>query len=563
MINAASRPWLAHYPASVPKTVTMAYPNLSRLCTDVAKIYPSHKAATSVLPNGFSGTLTYAQIDAYSDDFALYLREVIGLKAGDRVAIMTPNNLAYPIVGFGVFKAGCILVNINPLYTAPEMGKQLADAKPQALVIINMFADKLPESNTYYAVPNVILTSVAEFFPWLKKTLVGIKQKKEKMVKPCPVPAINFTDALKKGNAKGKTGLVASYSANQGFNDVACLQYTGGTTGVSKGATLTHGNLIANLAQATTMIATNVVKGEELILTALPLYHIYAFTINFLGFWDLGGHNIIVPSPRPLSNLKKAFEMYDITVVTGVNTLYNGLLNEPWVNKQTFRALKTTSTGGMALQIAVAEKWTALTGISVTEGYGLSETSPVLTVNPAHDTRIGTIGIPVADTDVMIVDDDFNEVAVGMPGELACKGPQVFQGYWQKPEETAKVMRDGWFLTGDVAVMDESGYFKIVDRKKDMVIVSGFNVYPNEVEDALATHPGILEAAVIGVPDEKTGEAVKAFVVLKDESLTEEAVRDFCRTKLTAYKVPKFVSFKKELPKTPVGKILRKDLRGQ
>lgn len=563
MTKAADRPWLARYPATVAKHVTPAYKNLSRLCTDVAKIYANKPAATSVLPNGFSGSLTYAQIDAYSDDFALYLREVLGLKVGDRVAIMTPNNLAYPIVGFGVFKAGCVLVNINPLYTAPEMGKQLADAKPQALVIINMFTDKLPESNTYYAVPNIIVTNVAEFYPWLKKTLVGIKQKKEKMVKPCPVPAISFTDALKKGHAKTETGLVAGYSANQGFDDIACLQYTGGTTGVSKGATLTHGNLIYNLAQATDMIATNTIKGEEIIITALPLYHIYAFTINFLGFWDLGGHNVMVPSPRPLTNMKKALEMFPVTTITGVNTLYNGLLNEPWVTKETFHALKTASTGGMALQIAVAEKWKALTGITVTEGFGLSETSPVLTVNPAHDTRVGTVGIPCADTDVMIVDDDFNEVPCGTAGELVCKGPQVMQGYWQKPEETAKVMKNGWFLTGDIATMDEDGYFKIVDRKKDMIIVSGFNVYPNEIEDVLVTHPSVLEAAVIGIPDEKTGEAVKAFLVLKKEDVTEADIREFCKTKLTAYKVPKTISFIKEIPKSNVGKILRKDLRGK
>lgn len=562
MVKAADKPWVNFYAPTMAKTITPKYKNLAECCRVEGAKFAPKQAATSVLPNGFSGSLTFGDIDRHSDEFAVYLREVLGLKQGDRVAIMTPNNLAYPIVGFGVFKAGCILVNINPLYTATEMGKQLADAKPEAIVIINMFTDKLVESNKHYAVPNVIVTQVAEFFPWLKRTLVNFKQKKEGMVKPCPVPATAFADSLKLGKAKSKPGLATSYSAKLTLSDLACLQYTGGTTGVSKGAVLTHGNLIYNLGQAIGMIATNVVEGEEVIITALPLYHIYAFTINFLGFWTLGGHNILIPSPRPLSNMQKAMEIYPITVITAVNTLYNGLLNEKWFDKNAFRALKTSSTGGMALQQAVAEKWKALTGITMTEGYGLSETSPVLTINPEHDTRIGSIGIPAPDTDIMIVDDDFKEVALGEPGELACRGPQVMQGYWQKPEETAKVMRDGWFLTGDVATMDKDGYFKIVDRKKDMVIVSGFNVYPNEVEDVLATHPGILEAAVVGVQDDKTGEAVKAFVVLKDETLTEEAIRDFCRVKLTAYKVPKFVTFRKDLPKTPVGKILRKDLRG-
>jgi long-chain acyl-CoA synthetase len=343
--------------------------------------------------------------------------------------------------------------------------------------------------------------------------------------------------------------------------DLACLQYTGGTTGDSKGAMLTHGNIVMNMAQTMEMVGTNIEKGAETVLTALPLYHIFAFTVNMLGFYSMGARNILIPNPRPLANLRRAFENYKITWTTGVNTLFNGLCNEFWFVENPPKYLKSSCAGGMALQSAVAERWEKVTKTPVIEGYGLTESSPVITFNPFGKARAGTIGIPIPSTDVRCVDETGAEVPLGQPGELAARGPQIMAGYWQKPEETAKTLKDGWLLTGDIGTMDADGYFKIVDRKKDMVLVSGFNVYPNEVEDTIVKHPGVLEAAVIGVPDGAAGEAVKAFIVRRDASLTVAQVRAHCKEHLTAYKVPKHVEFRDDLPKSNVGKILRKDLR--
>jgi long-chain acyl-CoA synthetase len=562
-----TRPWHAFYEPGV-RTVIEAPPfhTLGEMATATARLYGAATAFTCVMPNGMFGNLSYQQVDEMSDAFAAYLREVAGLAVGDRVAIQTPNSLPYPIVAFGVFKAGCVLVNMNPLYTAEEMAKTFADAKPSALVIIDMFADKLLAALKGHPIPNVIVTNIAEFFPTLPKAIIGVVQRYwDQTVKPVEVPHIRFAEALTRGrNHIAQGGItVASYTASMGPSDLAALQYTGGTTGVSKGAMLTHGNIILNVAQTMEMVGRNIEKGREVVLTALPLYHIFAFTVNFLGFFGLGARNVLIPNPRPLSNLRRAFENYPITWITGVNTLFNGLLNEFWFQENPPKHLKASCAGGMALQSAVAERWVKVTGTPVIEGYGLTETSPVLTFNPFGKGKPDSIGIPVPSTDIRCVDDNGREVPVGTPGELAAKGPQVMIGYWQRPDETAKALKDGWLLTGDIAVMDADGYFKIVDRKKDMVLVSGFNVFPNEVEDCLAKHPGVLEAAVIGVPDGAAGEAVKAFVVKKDQGLSAEDVRSHCKVYLTGYKVPKFVEFRTDLPKSNVGKILRKDLRGQ
>jgi long-chain acyl-CoA synthetase len=557
------RPWLAHYGASTqPEIGALPYRSLGEMISAVAQTYGHAPAFTNVLPNGMNGTLSFAQADEMSDAFAVYLREVAGLTAGDRVALQMPNALGFPVAAFGILKAGCVLVNVNPLYTAEEMARQFADAQPKALVIIDMFADKIAEATQAHNIEHVIVTRVAEFFPTLPRAIVGLVQRVwDKSVKPIETPHIRLPEAIAQGRAKG--GDAARYGEGLTPETLACLQYTGGTTGVAKGAMLTHGNLLSNKLQVMQMIGAGVKQGDEVALTALPMYHIFAFTVNLLGFYWLGARNILIPSPRPLGNLRRAFENYKITWMSGVNTLFNGLNNEMWFTDNPPKHLKFCSAGGMALQGAVAERWEAITGKPVLQGYGLTETSPVLTFNPLGRTREGCIGIPVPSTDMACVDEDGMPVPQGERGEIAAKGAQVMSGYWNNPDETAKVMKNGWFLTGDIGVMDPDGYFRIVDRKKDMVVVSGFNVYPNEVEDCLATHPGILESAVIGVPDAATGELVKAFVVKRDAGLSAADVRGHCKEHLTAYKVPKLVEFRDELPKSNVGKILRKDLRAE
>lgn len=564
--SAPARPWTKFYSVGMRHTIDEApHPNLAAMVRSVARTFGAKTAFSLCLPNGMGGSLTYADIDRLSDDFAVYLREVLKLEPGARVALQTPNALAFPIVAFGVFKAGCVLINVNPLYTAEEMGNVFADGEPDLLVIIDMFADKLPAAFTRHKVRHVVVSSITDFMPWLQGTLVGLVQKyKDKSVKPVPVEHTTFQAALAAGAARKAGVKVTAYAETVGLDTLAVLQYTGGTTGVSKGAMLTHGNLVMNMAQALEMVASNMVKGEETILTALPLYHIFAFTVNMLGYWVLGAHNVLVPNPRPLTNLQKAFEKFPISTLTGVNTLFNGLNNEAWFRDNPPKALKSSCAGGMALQGAVAKRWHEVTGTPVIEGYGLTESSPVLTFNPLDAVREGTIGVPVPSTDIKCVDDDGKEVPDGQPGELIARGPQIMAGYWRKPDETARTVRDGWLYTGDIATRDEDGYFTIVDRKKDMVLVSGFNVFPNEVEDTLAKHPAILEVAVVGVPDGAAGEAVKAFVVRKPGSdVTGEEIRAFCKEHLTGYKVPKLVEFRTELPKSNVGKILRKDLRAE
>ena len=563
---ANDRPWTAFYGPSVPNSIDdMPYRSLGDFITSTAAVYGDLPAFTTVLANGMNGTLTFRQADEMSDALAVYLRDIAGLQAGDRVAVQVPNCLSYPVAAMAVFKAGCVLVNVNPLYTADEMAKQFTDAEPAAVIVVDMFADKLAEAVKTYPVQHVIVTRVAEYLPRLPKMIVGLVQKHwDKSVLPITIPHIRLPDAIEAGRAKHASlhNAIEAYRSTINPDDVACLQYTGGTTGVSKGAMLSHANILMNMAQTMSLI-TNLEKGKEVALTALPLYHIFAFTVNFLGFYSIGARNILIPNPRPLSNLKRAFENYKITWMSGVNTLFNGLNNEIWFLDTPPKHLKFASAGGMALQTSVAERWEQVTGKPVLEGYGLTESSPVLTFNPFGQVRHGSIGVPIPSTDVRCVDDDGVDVPQGQPGEVIAKGPQIMLGYWRKPDETAKTIQNGWLLTGDIGTMDADGYFRIVDRKKDMILVSGFNVYPNEIEDVIAAHPDVIEVAVIGLPDGAAGEAVKAYVVARNEGLSKDDLRAYCKEHLTGYKVPKFVEFRDELPKSNVGKILRKDLRAQ
>jgi long-chain acyl-CoA synthetase len=556
-------PWLAAYAAGVPARIeTPPYGLLGEIAQDLAARRPAARAFTTIMPNGMAASLTFAEVDRYSDAFAAYLRETLRLAPGARVAIQIPNGLAYPVAAFGIFKAGCVLVNVNPLYTAHEMAHVFADAEPAAIVAIDMFADKLAEALKQAPVPHVVLTEAASLFPIASRGLIGFVQKYVKKQVPYPpFRHATFRKTLAVGAASIRAGAkVKGYTSEMKPSAIACLQYTGGTTGVSKGAMLTHRNLIMNVAQFIGFWGNGMRESDHL-LTVLPLYHIFAFTVNFLGFFIHGAHNILIPSPRPLTNLRKAFEKEAITVITGVNTLFNGLLNQPWFCANPPKSLRVSAAGGMAVQEAVARRWQKATGTPIIEGYGLSEASPVLSCNPVGRAKLGSIGVPLPSTEMKCVDDQGNEAAIGEPGEIIARGPQVMQGYWTQPEETKQVLRYGWLYTGDIGKMDAEGYFTIVDRRKDMIDVSGFKVFPNEVEAVLAGLAGVKECAVIGVPDAASGEAVKAFVVRDDPALDAAAIRNFCRRELANYKVPKFVEFRDDLPKSNVGKILRKDLR--
>jgi long-chain acyl-CoA synthetase len=517
------------------------------------------------MPNGMNGSLTYAEVDQLSDQFACYLREELGLSAGDRVAVQMPNCLSYPVVAFGIFKAGCVLVNTNPLYTANEMIHQFSDSGATTLVVIDMFADRLPQVLANTSIKNVVTVKISEFFPSVVGGVVRIVQKFwQRSLPKIQVPHTRFSSALAAGKAKHSKEKVISYTSGVRQETLAALQYTGGTTGVSKGAMLSHGNLVTNTLQMIAHCGDGMRAGKEIVLTALPLYHIFAFTVNLLGFYYNGARNILIPSPRPPSNLRRAFDNYKITWLSGVNTLFNALLNERWFQDAPPKHLHASAAGGMALQASVAERWRELTGTPIVEGYGLTETSPVLTFNLLTGlAKDGTIGIPVPSTEVKCVDENGKDVAVGEAGEIIARGPQIMLGYWQKSEETAKSIKDGWFYTGDIAQMDADGYFTIVDRKKDMILVSGFNVYPNEIEEQIAAVAGVLEVGVIGIPDEKTGERVQAYVKATLPAPSKDTIIAHCRTNLAAYKIPQDVIFVDELPKSPIGKILRRTLRDE
>ena len=559
---ARDRPWETEY-GDIPDSALNAAPEttgLDELVRNASRLYADKPAFTCCLDNGLSGTLTYGEVDAHSDAFAAYLAHELGIAPGDRVAVQMPNCLAYPVAAFGVLKAGAVLVNVNPLYTAREMKHQLSDSGARCLVIIDLFADKLAEALERTRVGHVIRVGIADFFPFTRRALIHGMLRLRREVPRANVRTVTLRAALR---AAGGGRPPALPTAAGGTERLAVLQYTGGTTGVAKGAELTHGNLLANLAQLRTVCHDRVRAGDEVVLTALPLYHIFAFTFNLLFFYRAGGHNVLCPSPRPVDKLRKAFQRHAVTKFSGVNTLFAGLLAADWFRDNPPRRLDLSIAGGTALQTRVAEDWESLLGSPVLEGYGLSETSPVLCVNPPKgERRLGTIGIPLPGTDVRVVDEEGRPLPAGEPGELVARGPQVMRGYANRPDETAQALRGGWFHTGDVAVMDERGYFRIVDRKKDMIDVSGFNVFPNEVEDVLATHPGVAEVAVVGLPGPGGGETVCAHVVGRPGAAPDaDELISFARQRLTAYKVPKQVVFRDDLPKTPVGKILRKEVR--
>ncbi|KAF1687837.1 long-chain fatty acid--CoA ligase [Pseudoxanthomonas taiwanensis] len=550
------RPWLQSYPQGVPAEID---PDRFRSIADVFAKSVAEFADRPAYRN-FGKTLTYAEIDRLSKQFAAYLLGELGLKKGDRVAIMMPNCLQYPIAIFGVLRAGLTVVNVNPLYTARELKHQLVDAGASAIVVVDNFGHTVQEVLAETPLKQVITTGLGDMLGFPKGPLVNfVLRYVKKMVPEYDIPgAVRFRDAL----AIGKRHALPPVEIDSG--DIAFLQYTGGTTGVAKGAMLTHRNLVANMQQASAWLGGNKLeRGNEVIITALPLYHIFALTANCLVFMELGGLNHLITNPRDMRGFVKELKGTRFTAITGVNTLFNGLLNTPGFEEVDFSSLKITLGGGMAVQRAVAERWKKVTGVTLVEAYGLTETSPAACINPLDLKEFnGSIGLPIPSTDVCIKDDNGNVLPYGEIGELCIKGPQVMKGYWQRPEETAKAIdADGWLHTGDMARIDEKGFVYIVDRKKDMILVSGFNVYPNEVEDVVAAMPGVLEVAAVGVPDEHSGEAVKVFIVRKDPNLTEEQVKAYCREKLTGYKRPRYVEFRDELPKSNVGKILRKELR--
>ena len=558
--------WLAHYPSEVPHVLeSNSFQHLPDLIRAAASTYGKKTAFTQVMPNGMNGSLSFAAVDQYSDRFAVYLRETLGLKQGDRVAVQMPNCLSYTIAAFGIFKAGLVLVNTNPLYTPSEMIHQFSDSGAKALVVIDMFADRLPEVLPKTSIEHVVTVKISQFFPPVVAGVIrGTQKFWSKTLPKVQVEHTLFMDALVKGEKSLTEAKLSSYLVGLGKTSVAALQYTGGTTGVSKGAMVSHDNLVTNTLQLISMCGNYMRPGKEIVVTALPLYHIFAFTINLLGFWNLGARNLLVPTPRPPSNLKRVFENYKVTWMTGVNTLFNALLNERWFTDSPPKHLRASAAGGMALHESVSQRWRELTGTPIVEGYGLTESSPVLTFNPlGGGGRDGTIGIPVPSTLVKCVDENGLEVAIGEPGELLARGPQIMLGYWNRPDESANTVVNGWLKTGDIATVDADGFFTIVDRKKDMILVSGFNVYPNEVEEQIAALTGVQEVGVIGVPDDRSGEKVKAFVVAGLNPPSEADVIAHCRKALSAYKVPSAVEFVDELPKSPIGKILRRELRSQ
>ena len=546
---------MSSYPQGVPAEIDVnEFPSIVSVLENAIAKYRDRPAFSNL-----GKTMTYGDIDRLSEQFASYLLNVLKLKKGDRVALMMPNVLQYPIAIFGALRAGLTVVNTNPLYTPRELKHQLDDSGASVLVVLENVAHTAAEVVAGTQVKQVIVTSIGELLGFPKGPIVNFVIKYvKKMVPEFSLPgAIDFRTALAQG-AKHPMPAVTLRSS-----DIAFLQYTGGTTGVAKGAMLTHRNLVANMQQASSWIGTNAKPGEEIIITALPLYHIFALTANCLVFMKFGGCNHLITNPRDMPGFVKELKAVRFTAITGVNTLFNGLLNTPGFDTIDFSSLHLTLGGGMAVQRAVAERWKKTTGCTLIEAYGLTETSPAACMNPLDLKAFnGAIGLPISSTDACVKDDEGRTLPHGEVGELCIKGPQVMQGYWQRPEETAKVIDgDGWLHTGDMAKMDPAGFFYIVDRKKDMILVSGFNVYPNEIEDVIATMPGVLEVAAVGVPDEKSGEAVKVVIVRKDPALTAEQVKAFCKDNLTGYKHPKIVEFRTELPKTNVGKILRRELR--
>jgi long-chain acyl-CoA synthetase len=549
--------WLKHYPPGIPAEVDVHQfaslrDMLLRSCQRFGEL-PAH--------SNMGSSMTYAELDRSSRDFAAYLQRTLGLRKGDRVAIMMPNLLQYPVVLFGVLRAGLVVVNVNPQYTVPELEHQLKDSGAAAIVVLENFAHTLQEVLEKNPTLNlaVITTEVGDMLPVVKELLTNVVVKYVKHMVPAwkIAGATEFNAALRAGRGQDVEDVPLTH------DDMAFLQYTGGTTGVAKGAVLTHGNLVANVQQMTAWMARDLVEGKEVFVCPLPLYHVYALT-SCLVFMKMGAHTVLVTNPRDMKAYIHELKKYPFTIIIGVNTLYRALLDAPEFAEVDTRALKLTSAGGMAVQRVVAERWKQRTGADIIEGYGLTETSPVVMASPLDIAQwTGTIGLPLPSTQAAILDDDGHELAGGEVGEICIRGPQVMPRYWNRPDETDKVFtHDGWLRTGDMGFVDERGYFRITDRKKDMIVVSGFKVFPNQIEDAVSLHPGVAEVAAIGEPDERSGEVVKIVVVKKDPALTEQALLEHCRQHLTGYKMPKIVEFRTEpLPKSNIGKNLRRELR--
>ncbi|GAC1031799.1 long-chain-fatty-acid--CoA ligase FadD1 [Pseudomonas sp. No.21] len=549
--------WKDKYPAGIPAEINAdAYPNIQAVLKESCQRFADKPAFSNL-----GKTITYGELYELSGAFAAYLQQNTDLQPGDRIAVQLPNVLQYPVVVFGALRAGLTVVNTNPLYTAREMEHQFNDAGAKALVCLANMAHLAQDVLPRTGIKHVVVTEVGDMLPALKRLLVNsVVKYVKKMVPAYHLPqAVKLNDALAKG--RGKPVKDASPAAG----DIAVLQYTGGTTGVAKGAMLTHRNLIANMLQCKALMGANLNEGCEVLITPLPLYHIYAFTFHCMSMMLTGNHNVLISNPRDLPTMVKELSNWKFTGFVGLNTLFVALCNNEDFRKLDFSALKLTLSGGMALQLAAAERWKEVTGCAICEGFGMTETSPVVSVNPFQSIQIGTIGIPVPSTQCKVVDDEGNDLAIGAIGELCVKGPQVMKGYWQRQDATDEILSaDGWLKTGDIGLIQEDGYMRIVDRKKDMILVSGFNVYPNELEDVLATLPGVLQCAAIGIPDEKSGEAIKVFVVVKPgASLTKDEVMQHMRANVTGYKMPKAVEFRDSLPTTNVGKILRRELRDQ
>jgi long-chain acyl-CoA synthetase len=549
------RPWLKNFPKGVPANIDPdAYPSLIAMIDETLKKYKPLPAFTCM-----GKSITYEQLDKYATQFAAYLHSR-GLEPGDRIALMMPNLLQYPIALFGALRAGLVVVNTNPLYTPREMRHQFVDAGVKAIVIAENFAANLQQILPDLQIKTVITTSIGELLGFPKANIVNfVVRNIKKMVPRYDIPnTVSFRHALE----IGKKFTVKPFIS--GPDDTILLQYTGGTTGVAKGAMLTNRNMVSNMQQIRSIMMPFLREREEVCLSPLPMYHIFAFTVNALALLSIGSQTILITNARDLKTVMGAFKDYKISLMTGVNTLFNALLNQPAFASLDFSKLHITVAGGMALQRAVAERWHKVTGCPLVEGYGMTESAPVASCNPIDGSgKLGTIGMPAPSTDMRVVDDKYNPLPLGEVGEIQIKGPQVMKGYYNRPDATADTVLDGWLCTGDIGMMDDDGYFKIVDRKKDMILVSGFNVYPNEIEEVVITHPKVLEVAAIGVPDEHSGETVKLFVVKKDRSLTKDELMAFCKENLTGYKRPKSIEFRDDLPKTNVGKILRRELREQ
>jgi len=552
-----SKPWLKSYPDGVPAEIDLSsYHSIVDIFEDSCNRFRDRTAFMN-----FGTRMTYGELDQHTKAFAAWLQRQ-GLNGGDRIALMMPNILQYPVAMFGALRAGLVVVNTNPMYTARELRHQLLDSGAKAIVVVENFAHVVEKVRDEVPLEIVITTTIGELLDFPKNLIVNFGLKYIKRA----IPAWRLPGSVPFREVMDRGAKLPLQPVTTGFEDIAFLQYTGGTTGVAKGAMLTHRNLVANMLQAKSWLAPmGIGKDVEIIITALPLYHIFALTANCMVFMALGGVNVLITNPRDMPGFVTELAKVPFTMITGVNTLFNALLNTPGFDELDFKALKGALGGGMAVQRAVADRWAEVTGTTLVEAYGLTETSPAACMNPIDLAEYnGCIGLPLPSTECGVMDDSGHMLPPGEAGELVIRGPQVMKGYWQRPEETAKVLNaEGWLRTGDIAVMTPEGYFKIVDRKKDMILVSGFNVFPNEVEDVIALHPKVREVAAIGVPDEKSGEAVKIFVVASDPSLTEEELREYAEEQLTGYKRPRYIEFRQELPKTNVGKILRRELRAE